>query len=418
MPGWLSADSVVQLSQALEGNYYDWNPIAMSLWWSITNAVAGPSFLLLQQLALYWLGWGYLANAFRFRFPKNYHLISLIGFFPSFITTFGHIWKDNQFASAAFLVTCLALSKHLNKQRITNWQFAFSLLLLAYAYGVKPNGLAVVLLLTCWLVTLRLGWSSKFCWLKFPAIMASAGLFLFAAGSVSALLVQPTKEYSYQYFMMHDLQGIAHLTGIDARPEYASELITLEEFSESYIPDNANFLFFGRGAGNLKTSDYSHIQQIEDKWFQAVTTHPNEYLRHRIMVFESLLRLGYESPAFVANGWSDKNNFGFSNLESPAAALLIGTIAALPWFFFPWIIFLTGAAFGGLGIYRKSHRGVVLFIGAVSLAFVLPHFLVAPASDYRYLLFAYLLTPVLILLACSADKNILVKSNSGKSTSC
>src|SRR4051812_29827401 len=65
-PGVMNNDSVQQYRQAVSGHYSDWHPPVMAWLWSWLRVFGdGPAPLLAVHLALYWTGFGLLADAVR-----------------------------------------------------------------------------------------------------------------------------------------------------------------------------------------------------------------------------------------------------------------------------------------------------------------------------------------------------------------
>lgn len=405
MPGWLSVDSLVQLNQALSGQYSDWHPIGMAMWWSATNAVFGPSFLLLQQLGLYWLAWGYIAESMEKRAPKWFVYIPVIGLLPSYLLTFGHIWKDNQFASAYFCAVAIILAKRWQRNKLWKFDIYFCLALIFYGSTVKPNGILAGLVIVVWLLSEISLKSHKYWKLRIVGIAIASLTLGFAANSVVVSIVEPKKAYSLQYQMLHDLQGISFLTGVDTRPTYTKQLIDAETFARAYTPADANFVMFGRGVGNLQTTSYRDYEEIQTKWFSEVRMHPFEYLHHRLQVLMSCLRIGETQPAFVANGWSDANSFGFSNIPSPLGQIAVKSINFAPWLFFPWLQFLGSFAALLVGRIRRTNVPTLGWLAIVQIGFFAPHVFLLPASDYRYLLFSVLISPLMVFQAISKTQS-------------
>lgn len=402
-PGWLSADSVSQLTQAYSWSFNDWHPVIMAMWWGITASVLGPSSLLLQQLAFYWAGWGIISKTLSAHINSRLKYFVFLGFIPTFLLPFGHIWKDNQFASIMFFATSWLIEKHFSKTKFTRTNFVFLLALMIYAVGVKPNGAIAVFLILIWAtryVTMKTH--------KHPLAMTTlSGTLVFLAvlstSSVVSGSVDAQRTFSVQASMIHDIQGIAHTTGMDLRPEYSKKLIDFEKFSSSYQPDNAVYLVFLHTPETLKTDDPVEQRQIQNMWLESISTYPVEYLTHRSDVFLASLRVGRGDAGFVANGFSDPNSFGFSTPPNPSADLLIQSITFLPFLYWPWVGLVMVLGSIGLGIFRKVKRNlpITMYLSLIYLSFLLPHYAVIPSTDYRYYLYSTLLTPVILALTWS-----------------
>ena len=95
-PGFMDNDSKNQYAEAIAGRYTDWHPPVMAWLWSVLRLVAdGPAPFLALHLALYWLGWGLLADGLRRAgHPRTALLMAVAGAFPPFLYINGHVVKD------------------------------------------------------------------------------------------------------------------------------------------------------------------------------------------------------------------------------------------------------------------------------------------------------------------------------------
>lgn len=397
-PGWLSADSVDQLNQAATWSFSDWHPVAMAFWWAITSTIFGPTFLLAQQLIFYWAAWAVASAALVAKFGTKFRFFPLVGFWPGFLTTFGHYWKDNQFAASLLLAVSAVFFFVATKTSPGRKTCVALGILLTYAFLVKPTGIFAVLICWLWLCS-QLGTKQdsqtrRRKWLTFIALPLTLGLSYLTL----QVALNPAKGYLHQVVMIHDVQAVSVSKDLDLRPAYLREKVSLEDFKTSYFPENANRLLWQMPGGSIISSSADEIKALEKSWLSAIILDPIEYVQHRTRVFFAELRIGEIGASFVANGFSDSNNFGYVQKASGMAIFYVATPILLPFLFWPWLYLgVSLGAFAAAAMLRNfRYLKQIAYMVAIQLAYVLPLFFILPAADYRYSLPAVIITPIII----------------------
>ncbi len=105
-PGYMSSDSVLQLTEARTGHFSDGNPPLMAAeWWVLDKIICGPVLMLALQGALLLGGLYVLLRRFLDAKPAAWTAGAIL-LFPPVLVTMAVIWKDSQMA--AYLVAGLA----------------------------------------------------------------------------------------------------------------------------------------------------------------------------------------------------------------------------------------------------------------------------------------------------------------------
>lgn len=385
-PGWLSRDSVIQYSEALADNYDAWQPVLMAWWWGKLNHIhSGPAIFLVQDLLIYWSALGLVAVVTYPCLGGWSVAIALIGAVPSAIFVMGQIWKDVFFTSLVMLATALILQGKM-VGKFTWLRRSAILALLVMAVGSKTNGLiAVVVVMAYWFHS-EPRFKGKIA-LQLASVTCTATIALFAPRLlISKDRIQQASPI--QYIQSYDLLAISVATNRLLLPDYIVRKtgISAENARSFFWPGSNNLLFYNTKAGNIRSFDNAQIADLQARWLNTIEENPWLYLSVRMESFSSLLRLCESEAAWVAVPESIPNEWRFSANRNIITNLLETTTRAQPWLYFPWIyIAITALALFSTPRLPEKIQSFNVTLSVSSLAFVAPHFFVAPASDYRYL---------------------------------
>lgn len=394
-PGWMSPDSLAQYGEAKNGIYYDWHPVLMAWWWRhLDSLYSGPGLFLIQNLLLYWGAWYLFAAASRRWLGRWAMLVPLLGFWPGLLFPLGQIWKDIAFASSIFFAWALLFNAHSTSRPLNWFERASVFLLSVFAFGVKTNGV-VVLPFLFWFWAYVEGWKRN-SWI----MRCGLAMLLVVMSVISAISLVPSghvvKTYPFQYSQTYDLLAISVNTQQNLMPQYITDRIgSSQEKLDSLYYIGGNNLFFYGISGNQVTTDLANLADLNKCWLNAISEYPYIYLDHRLKNFSALMRWGENTAGHVAFPAILDNPYGLSFKPNKFSTWLASQADIHPWMFFPWIytVILLGSMV--VLITLKWNRALVINLGGSAIAFVLPHILIAPAADYRYLYYFYFCAMVL-----------------------
>jgi hypothetical protein len=397
-PGWMSPDSLDQYMQARTGNFSDWHPPLMQWWWSLLLPIYdGPALMLIQDLVLYWGAWGLVAAGMRYRIGGFAYLVPLAGFWPGILFPLGQIWKDVLFGCLLLAAWAILLHAQLSSRRPRWSERLLVILFMMLAVGAKTNGIVALPFLIWYWIHVE-GWFAR----RWAVPVVLAGVLSIATmgfSQVPLLGASVLQASAFQYTQQYDLLGISVRTDQVLLPAYVTARAgdEVSELATLYDADSNNRMAFYAGGGTL-TYDPAQLEDLASRWQRAVIDHPIEYLSHRWDHFWTMMRIG-GGPAYVAIPTIEPNQFGLSFAPNRFSDALASTPTTWPWMFLPWVYALV--LIGALGVLLRMRwrPHFVLAIGGSAMAFVVPHFFIVPASDYRYLYYAYLCSVLLVAVA-------------------
>lgn len=400
-PGWMSPDSINQYLDSKKNIYSDWHPILMAIWWRQLNFIyEGPGLFLIQNLLLYWTSLLLLTLAFDKIFGFRAILFLLVGFWPGLLFPLGMIWKDIVFAVSVIFVWAIFWKNYTYKDSFNNFQRVIIVVLLLFAYGVKINGLVLIPIMFYVWFTLEQLFINKWIKKSFVAIVATSliviiNMFITYSNNV-------VKTHPFQYVQTYDLLAISVATNKNLLPNYINEKISNINYKlkELYFVGGNNVLFYNT-VGNLKTLEKSDLNELNHRWFSSILKYPKEYFIHRYNNFISMIRIGENTSTYVAAAGIDNNSFGFDFSKNTFSNLLSSTVDKYKYVYFPWVYMIVLiVSIVSLNILRKDKFMINMF-GLSAFVFIVPHFFILPAYDYRYLYYSYfvaIIVGVLFLL--------------------
>lgn len=427
-PGLYTPDSMNQLRQALSSYYSDWNPPLMAGVWSWLIKLSGePEALFwfhLGLLAFGLLGW---ARALQMSYPRSIGVLflSIGALSPAVLNFAGVIWKDVGFAfaliaasSGSALLSIYARQED-GKVVVLGALFALVMLCLFYAVGVRVNGLLAVIPILALGVHSLLPRSQNLISRGIAIVtmtVLGTGALWYANQITNYRILNSIKSNPEQYILLHDLVGIGVQTGHIRIPKaFQSEVYTPQAVIDNYTAYSGNYLVYTVGGKSPpllmhtggQSSDYEAQAELRRVWLGEIAEAPKAYLMHRSAVFMSLLRINEPNPYFHRVSFSEKPAEG-TRLpgEAKAKDLLTrsilwweeNTVIFMGWF---WALMLVVLAVSGI-FYRKHIEGqFILMLSASGLAYLLPYFVVAPASDFRYLYWCVLAATISAVIAFS-----------------
>jgi len=406
-PGFMSWDSVVQLSQARSGMFGDDHPpIVALIWRALDRLWPGPIGMLILFDALFWLGLAVFFRLLRWPLWARASGLLVVGFQPAVFMLLGTIWKDTVM-QAALLAGFSALL--LAGPGTRRWWWAAAVPLLFIGIAARHNAVAAAWPLLAAPI-FRHEWLAR--WRKAWQLAASLAVGLVLAltlrqGSVllSRSLTEPS-EY-WQSTPIFDLVGMSlQLDELLITPESGvlTPGVTLSRLRQVYDPTDHLRLYKCRQKkctpALARTSDPAQLRALSDSWKHAILAHPGAYLSHRWLVFRELLRLG-KRKIELSTGIS-RNPLGVPLTRSEAGVATVELLSALPKFPFyaTWLYALLECALLGLGTFDFFKRGrpLCLCLSLSGLLYLATFFLATGAPDFRYSVWTILTT---LLAACA-----------------
>ena len=415
-PGIYSPDSVGQLLEAQRGVYSDGHPPLMAGLWSLLLRVSGTAE------SLYWLHVGLLSSAFvlfalafrRSDLPGAVWLLLPAACSPAILNFIGVLWKDVGLAvSLAFCFACVALSRAARAGQITTLLVVF--VVSFYAVGVRHNALPAVLPLL-WLSLLpffpRPGWRRNMG--TATTALIGTGLLFVGGQLVAYQLLDARRIHLEQAIELFDLAGISVISGADVIPDQAKRAnFSSQALRAAYSPISSSPLIFRPDPAISPplqlTENPQYLPIFHQAWEHAIINYPWAYLSHRGAVFASLLGIGRQTPFFATVDYRQQSATFEASVgvlgdpavksidvgrpifgQRAAASLLMAFVnwaAAHTYLFFGWLWLLVLVAMfvAAIVLRKRPMAEVAIGLSASGLLYLLPYFLAAPSSDFRYL---------------------------------
>lgn len=421
-PGVFSNDSADQLREAMSGSFWDWHPPLMAWVWALLiKATGSVESLLILHVLILTIGaifWAKILEVLGLQYWTPFVAIVLVT--PVVINFSGVLWKDVGFAFS-LLLSCGIVGLAFAVRRISAARIVVVVCLVAYAFGVRTNGILaispVIFMLVWTAVAQRKPKLSQGAMLTVSVGTAVLVLVGIVAGVqvLSYQYIKAQKRYPIQYLELYDIAGISSISGVDYFPEYVKKSPgydfgeVVEGYANSIAWGNANNLIMRRVGGSpslLPRNTDSNLQsELRDSWLGAIVNEPLAYLKHRFAVVNFLMgeaSYPFEQPQsdrkrnliLEAHFIDEKNVPEISEFRFPGAtrakdfvsSILFwanGSFLYIGWF---WFILLLFELLICLTVLRRSSAGLVAaMVSASGMLYVLPYFVVAPAADFRYL---------------------------------
>lgn len=422
-PGYLSNDSVDQLTQGRENNYNDWHPPLMSwLWGRIDQVVPGPFGMLVFHNLLFWGGLELFINSAAPNWSRylKFVLVLLVGFYPPIFMLLSTIWKDVGM-TAAFLFGTALLSYA--QERKSGLALFAALIAIWYGLSIRINGIiaAIPLIFFAAVIFHDLGYFATW---KHPnktlQILISGivltGMMFFTTKVIEKGFIKVSPTYPIQQVLIHDLVGISLRTQEVFLPDYLllPEPPTLRELRRIYTPGTVNHLFFGDDGGlRLQfTNSRSLISNLVSTWENVVLDHPKAYLFHRSRIF---YRQYWLEGSRVCHPYQDGTTPNALGIQSSQTALTRNLFARMDsiqttflyrgWIYLliTFLLVLYGYGYALFNRMKFPLSTMILALSTSGLLFGVAYFFISPACDFRFN-FWVMISAILSLIATAYFK--------------
>ncbi|MGX1885767.1 hypothetical protein [Streptomyces sp. NPDC055287] len=386
-PGFLSPDSVSQLSQALGRRpLADWHPPVLSLAWRALIAVSGTpaAMAVLQSLVIWaslwliaWCVWHYTADRLRSL------TVMAIGLAPHVLTFVGVVWKDVHMAAALLAATAVALAaRRLRPEQVIQRRvlFVLGLLCVAYAVLVRKNAVfAAVPLFVLLVLAVRRG-EGRRVWVQASAALVAA---LVVPTLAISLLARPVETRQVSQIALDDLVHVLsadELRAAEVSPELRDRLsAAARECERIDAVSDAYWRCYQRAPDGLA----GDAEELNALWGREMVEHVPGYLAYRLELFSNLLfHTTYQYQDGILS-----NDLGMEvahpRLETKLQYYVTTVHRLVPPLFAGWFwlaVAIVLALRPGRGVFAAPVR----VLGISAALYVVGYLPIVPTTDYRY----------------------------------
>jgi hypothetical protein len=387
-PGFMDNDAKGQYAEAISGHYTDWHPPVMAWLWSVLRLVAdGPAPLLLLHLAVYWLGFGLLADGIRRSgHPRIALVMALAGAFPPFLYVNATIIKDVGMAASWLCAVGILYWFRVQGRRVAPPAGVAVAALIVYGTLVRSNALFGLGPLLFYAL-------APASWLRSARLMASAVLVALLAipltQAANRVLFHAASRDPVQSLFLFDLAGIAVHTRDPSLLEPRATL-KVEQLATCYTPywwDS--FSPWGSCSALVHRPDDDHAtvgEGLAAQWARTLVAHPLAYASHRLKHFNSSLLFVIPLKHIRLTPEYRTDNPSFSPMEvfSPRE-IRLDLLRKNP---FMWpVVWITWGAVLLAWASRERPTAPVLLARALSvsaLGYSGAYLVIGVATDFRY----------------------------------
>jgi hypothetical protein len=405
-PGLMSFDSLDQYRQAARiAPLNDQHPVIMALVWrGLMKVFPSPGSLLILQQFAYWAGAALIAWAAIDGVGRRLLLFFVVALWPPLIIHSLHLWKDAGMAIALILALGALLADI--KRPHFGW-LCLAAVMLLYGFAVRYNalfGVAPLLILLGWRVAGRF---QRLPIIRGTLVLSAVtfGIYLTVAMALNSGV---EKGPGFSSLALWDMAAISIRAGEDLLPPH-------EPWPHGAPPIEQLKAHFRQEVNVPTLAALPRLKPTYDRglifqdWLDLIWCYPAEYLRHRTAVFTTLMGLGVEKIYYPFNAGILPNDLGitlkFLTLDQRWNWIAtFNAIADWP-LYRPWPYALISVAIVAILCLRpiQGHRLsdfqlAALFVASSGLAMTLPLFVLAPATDYRYVVWLIAATVIATIL--------------------
>ncbi len=416
-PGYMSFDSAHHYQQLETGEWTNFQPVIILLFWQVTNSIIeGPGGLYLCFLSIYlislWLIACYLQGGWIRRI-----ILLLTALFPVSIMLFPHIWKDIGLLVFVLLaIGCLLY--YLSNNRW--WALLASLLSLAVALLFRFEAVLYLWPLLFFQIrqatrknnaNLAANRSLHFLLRDGFLVIVFAVLVLF--GNQALVKVTDTKKITlWPTIALWDIARVSIRENQVLMPDYTVGVgMTVEDLAQATHSWTNTSLFSNTKAGvnNSLATPYTP-EQYKDLlvlWVSLPIKYPQSYAKHRLQLMRELMRVNEDPNKPQDLFWC--NYITNYNDRFPANSSLLNLLVNLllkrhkdSIVFKPWLYVIIAIM---VVIYILRQRQITVqqrlamnLIICSGLSLVVMLFL-APAAEQRYLIILFTVVPIAACLA-------------------
>ena len=435
-PALMSADSLSQWSQALDGKYTDWNPIGMTILMRLV-VILFPDFLSSQQVAvfaflqgsLFWMAIFYTIYTFLPSSKlKNVVLLLFFLYYPLWTYT-STLWKDVWASTWLLVYTCeiynLMLVK--TKYKICLHLLTSSMLCCMAILTRQTSFLSIALFLFFIAIAMVVKNNvSKLIYLKkFIPIISSLIIGMLLSRVIYLHFNVAALGNHLNVTMSYDLIGTLHFS--EKNVDDFKFLTTYQKFGKNKLEKSIknywcggsiNYLLFTESA-TLGKRVLLDSDTILTDMSLVLPQYLGALIKHKVCAISALLQINtlyYPHQSNVlANNMGIVSESRLPNLNKKILIFLsnISNIANWTSVFYRHGIILCIAITSCvmcLTIHRRiddSTMSSIVFLLMSGVCYFLPYFIIVPAPDWRYLLFSNITWMLSSIIAISSLSQIL-----------
>ena len=398
-PGRMSADSLIQIEQTLEGSYTNqYGPILLVMWQPFLHWGFGPGWILTLQLIVF--AWGAHTILRRWYSPLSAAALTVVIMLtPQAFGEFGLLSRNTWFLSlmtACFACSLRALASD-SKRRRWAWisgAIIFAWLTLASRQNAGASTfLPLAVLISPW-ISGRLR-SPRAHRLRVVVLSTIAGLVVTLAmmASQSGLnrVISAHNMNPTAIIYLYDLSSLSRIEHRDLIPGSVLPAHSLARLDRLTNLVSANALIGGTpGTVKYPVSNRA-TATLRHAWLAQIEHHPGDYLKERGRVFGLLV--GITGPSiWVYHPYIDPNTLGYANSFPGADSVANhymrdfsdtannGEMPFLPW---PYLIACALIALG-LARTRSRERMVLIALALAPLGYQIGLFFALMGANYTY----------------------------------
>lgn len=404
-PGLISFDSAYQWWQARSGEVSTINGVGIVLWWRAGRLLQdGPAPLLYANLVLFWCGVAWIAQAVTTSTPRRLLLPLLLAAAPA-SWLLAQIWSDLVLLALLVFATGALLRRRNGGGRVYLLAAGIALFLALTQRHNAVFALAPLLLLASG-TDLAADRGQR--WRRIGAAAAALLVLLGAA----ALLARSQVRVHYPVLpslTLWDLAGMSVRQRQMLLPAYAVKPgASVDDLASAYVPWSNTPLFASPRAGvryPFQPWPAQDLVQLQRDWIAAIATHPGAYLAHRGELLAGLFGTrARELPAeltYVRGPEQYRDNPATARNDSPLQRSWLELIERLraSLAFAAWPYLLAGLI-AALHAWRRRDGGSApaLWLVLSAWCYALPYAVIAPAAEFRYLLWSCIASLIAVWL--------------------
>lgn len=407
-PGLISFDSAYQWWQARSGEVSTINGVGIVLWWRAGRLLQdGPAPLLIANLILFWCGVAWIAQTAAGT-PRRLLLPLLLAAAPA-SWLLAQIWSDLVLLALLVFATGALLRRRSGGNR-AYLLAAGSALFLALTQRHNAVFAVAPLLLFAAGVDLAVDRGQR---LRRIGAAAAALLLLLGAATLLARSQVRVHYPVLPSLTLWDLAGMSVRERQMLLPAYAVKPeASVDDLASAYVPWSNTPLFASARAGvryPFQSWPEQDLAQLQRDWLAAIAAHPGAYLAHRGELMAGLFGTrARELPAeltYVRGPEQYRDNpptaSNDSALQRGWLELIERLRASLA--FAAWPYLLAGLAAALHAWRRRDHASApALWLVASAWCYALPYAVIAPAAEFRYLLWSCIASLIAAWLRFSA----------------